>query len=59
MGGSIIDLLMYHKNYSEKIIRANLEQLLSALNYIHSFGIVHRDLKLENLVFLNKINEES
>lgn len=56
MGGSIIDLLMYHKNYSEKIIRAILEQLLSALNYIHSFGIVHRDLKLENLVFLNKIN---
>lgn len=40
-------------------MRTILEQLLSAINYIHGLNIVHRDLKLENLVFLNLVNENT
>lgn len=59
VGGSIIDFVIARKKYSEKVIRTILQQLLSAINYIHTLNIVHRDLKLENLVFLNMVNENT
>ncbi len=59
IGGSIIDFVMTRKKYSENILRIILQQLLSAINYIHMLNIVHMDLKLENLVFLNLVNENT
>lgn len=59
VGGSIIDFVVARKKYSEKVVRTILQQLLSAINYIHMLNIVHRDLKLENLVFLNVVNEST
>jgi len=37
--------------YSEKDSARIAEDLLSAINYMHKHGIVHRDLKQENIVF--------
>ena len=35
---------------SEERVREIMNQLVSALQYFHQYGIVHRDLKLENIM---------
>lgn len=39
--------------YSEQDARTITSSLLSAVNYLHCHGIVHRDLKFENIMFVN------
>ncbi|PNH00490.1 Calcium/calmodulin-dependent protein kinase type 1D, partial [Tetrabaena socialis] len=41
-------------NYTEKDASALIRQILSGVAYLHKQGIVHRDLKLENMVMLNE-----
>jgi calcium-dependent protein kinase len=54
-GGTIIDFLSRAGKYSEEIIKLIMYQILSAVRYMHEQKIVHRDLKLENMVFLNEV----
>ncbi|GMI11759.1 hypothetical protein TrRE_jg12341, partial [Triparma retinervis] len=52
-GGELFDRLdeqpSYH--YTETLCCALVQQMLSAVRYCHSRGIIHRDLKLENFIF--------
>lgn len=52
-GGSIIELVKKLKQFPESLVVNIMQQLLGALAYLHGFGIVHRDIKLDNIVFLN------
>lgn len=38
------------QTYSEDKVSQLLRDMLSSLNYLHSMGIVHRDIKLENFI---------
>lgn len=52
--GDLIDFLDKVKNeslaYTEADAASIVHQLLMAVNYIHSTGIAHRDLKLDNIL---------
>ena len=51
-GGTLIDLIKKNKNISQKTMMPIMKQLLSALAYLDSNKIVHRDIKLDNIVVL-------
>ena len=51
-GGELFDLLTSQPGdrFSEPFAADLMAQMLSAVHYIHSRGVVHRDLKLENFL---------
>jgi len=49
-GGELMDYLMDKGTYTEEEAQICFKQLLAALEYIHNKGIIHRDLKLENML---------
>jgi serine/threonine protein kinase len=54
-GGSLSDCLIkyqakYGKAFSEEIIQHLMRQIISALKFIHSKKVIHRDLKLDNIM---------
>lgn len=49
-GGSIGHLLRKYGKFEESLVKNLTIQMLNGLNYIHSKGILHRDLKADNLL---------
>eukprot|EP00758_Cryptobia_borreli_P005088 Tbor_TRINITY_DN4729_c0_g1::TRINITY_DN4729_c0_g1_i1::g.16996::m.16996 len=54
--GELFDRIVESKRFDEETARRYFQQLMSALIYCHGKGIVHRDLKAENLL-LGKNND--
>lgn len=49
-GGELLDALLDLGNYTEQDAKVIARQLLEALSYMHVNNVIHRDLKLENLL---------
>ncbi|KAI5302871.1 hypothetical protein KEM56_000264, partial [Ascosphaera pollenicola] len=49
-GGELFDYILKHRYLKDHSARKLFAQLISGVGYLHKKGIVHRDLKLENLL---------
>lgn len=49
-GGELFDYILHHKYLKEQVAKKLFAQLVSGVDYMHAKGLVHRDLKLENLL---------
>lgn len=57
-GGDMVDYLKERSfSVSEERARQLSEQIACAIYYLHSYGIMHRDLKLENIMMSDNSEE--
>ncbi|KAK9366531.1 kinase-like domain-containing protein [Lipomyces kononenkoae] len=49
-GGQMLDYIISHGRLKEKQARKFARQIVSALDYCHHNSVVHRDLKIENIL---------
>lgn len=53
-GGGTLKELIYSSLNTEYNVAKIMQKLFWAVNYMHNSNIVHRDLKLENVIFTTK-----
>lgn len=53
-GGELLDLITESDHLSEKNSKQVIREVLQAVQYLHARGIVHRDVKPENILCVNR-----
>lgn len=49
-GGELYKIYIAKKRFNERVVRFYAAQIVMAIGYLHDKDIVHRDLKLENIL---------
>ncbi|CAD8202875.1 unnamed protein product [Paramecium octaurelia] len=49
-GGSVLTMIKRFGKFKESLIRVYLKQILLGLHYLHSKGVIHRDIKGANIL---------
>lgn len=49
-GGELYKIFKARKRLAEPVVKFYAMQIILAVGYLHSKGIMHRDLKLENIL---------
>ena len=57
-GGELLEYLSEKGRLDEEEARFFFIQIIEAINYCHKEGLIHRDLKLENLLLKNRTTKE-
>lgn len=52
-GGDMLQYLRKRRRLTESMAKFFMKQLMEALGYLHHLNIVHRDIKLENILLSN------
>ncbi|OMJ90441.1 hypothetical protein SteCoe_7137 [Stentor coeruleus] len=53
-GGELLERIKSEGTLSENKVACFMQQIISSIVYLHSKKIIHRDLRLENIMFLSK-----
>jgi len=57
-GGELLEYIEKRGKMSEFETRKIMIQTINAIHYCHGRGVIHRDLKLENVLFRDKVSAE-
>lgn len=57
-GGDLFDKVVSLTKFTEKQAALIMEQIFSGLNYSHNRGVVHRDMKPENVVIMDTSSDD-
>ena len=57
-GGELFSLIKRFGVLPEHVVKIIARQLIDGVRYLHSIGVVHRDIKLENILLLDDVLKE-
>ena len=56
--GEVLNSDLFNHNDKELAVKHTFSQIISAIKYMNDFGLMHRDIKPNNLRFVKKYNHK-